>query len=185
MKKTLKPNGQIFNPSKKLLIGIILFASFYLLYYITGGPNGLYDVKKFLKLSVFNIFPSGFAGFLSSISIAVIGLTMVYLFVSGLYRMCTFNIYLPTFEDNTPGGTPVRGCDSFPNINRVLSYRESKMCSMSPERAADLYVGSSKIESLYTNYNNGPETQRALSYIESKLSSMSSDRALNYLANKL
>lgn len=79
----------------------------------------------------------------------------------------------------------VKGSESYPNINRVLKYRESKMCAMSPERAADFYVSSSKMESLYSGYNNGPETMRTLSFIESKLGGMSSDRALNYLANKL
>jgi hypothetical protein len=110
---------------------------------------------------------------------------MVYAAVSGTYRMCTFNQYIPVFEDKIAGGIVVRGHEVYPNINRVLNYRESKLSGLSLDEGANLYIASSKLESLYTGYENGPETQRTLSYIESKLSGMSSDRALNYLSNKL
>lgn len=185
MEKKVKNNGKVFNPFKKLVIGILLFASFFVINHFMGGVDGLTNIKHTLRDGALSSMSEAPRSILLSLLGIVVGLYMVYAFVSGLYRICTFNQYIPTFEDSPVGGVPVKGCDSYPNINRVLSYRESKMCSMSPERAAELYVGSSKIESLYTNYNNGPEAQRTLSYIESKLCSMSSDRALNFLANKL
>jgi hypothetical protein len=185
METQFKTNGTKFSPFKKLVTGIILFASFYGMYNWTGGADGLVDIKKHLSTVTFDMFPKDLSEIMASLCIVAIGLLMIYCFISGLYRICTFNIYNPVFEDNTPGGIPVKGCDSYPNINRILSYRESKMAAMSSERSAELYVSSSKIESLYTGYSNGPETMRTLSYIESKLSGMSSDRGLNYLANKL
>ena len=181
----LRNNGKQFYPIKKLVIGIFLFASFYGLYEITGGTNGLADFRFHLEKDTFQILNKDIASILSNLIMIAVGIIMIYCFVSGLYRICTFNRYNPVFEENTPGGVSVKGSNVYPNINRILSYRESKMCSMSSERSAELYVSSSKIESLYTGYNAGPETQRTLSYIESKLSGMSSDRGLNYLANKL
>lgn len=185
METQLRNNGKKFYPIKKLVIGIILFASFYGLYEITGGTNGLADFRVHLEKETFQILNKDIASILSNLIMVAVGILMIYCFVSGLYRICTFNRYNPVFEENTPGGVPVKGSEFYPNINRVLSYRESKMCGMSSERSAELYVSSSKLESLYTGYNAGPETQRTLSYIESKLSGMSSDRGLNYLANKL
>jgi hypothetical protein len=173
-----------FNPFKKLMVGIVLFASFFLLYELTGGTNGLYDVQSGIE-AFLGFLPKDIASILSNFGIILLGSLMVYCFISGLYRICTCNIYNPVFEDKVKGGIPVRGSDVYPNINRVLSFRESKLAGLSPNEGADLYVGSAKLESLYTGYQNGPETQRVLSYIESKLSGMSSDRGLNYLANKL
>jgi hypothetical protein len=184
MEKKIKNNGKVFNPFKKLMIGIALVSVFALVN-VYVGVDGLVGIKNSIRNGLLGFMSENLSTMFSSLIVLPIPVFMVYAAVSGTYRIFTCTQYIPTFEDNTPGGVPVKGSDSFPNINRVLSYRESKMCSMSPERAADLYVGSAKIESLYSNYNNGPEAQRTLSYIESKLCSMSSDRALNYLANKL
>ena len=185
MENQLKRNGKVFNPFKKLVIGIVLFSTFHFLNDYIGGVDGMHQIEKDSIIPSLSFLPADLVSIICSLLFVAVGIFMTYCFVSGLYRICTFNQYIPTFEDNTPGGVPVKGCDSYPNINRVLEYRESKLSSMSSDRAAELYVGSSKIESLYTGYNNGAETQRTLSYIESKLCSMSSDRGLNYLANKL
>jgi len=181
----MKNNGKPFYPLKKLVTGVILFVSFFVLYNYIGGTDGLSAFERHLKDETFSFMSKGLASISACLIIFLIGILMLYCVASGLYRICTFNIYNPVFEDKFAGGTVVKGSDLYPNINRVLKYRESKMCGMSSERAADLYVSSSKIESLYSGYNNGPETMRTLSFIESKLSGMSSDRALNYLANKL
>lgn len=174
-----------FNPFKKLLTGIVLFASFYGLYNLTGGADGLYDVQKYLEKNTFEFMGDDFSVIFSNLAMIAIAMIEVYCFVSGMYRIVTCNINNPVFDNVQKGGVPVKGSDSYPNINRILSYRESKLSSMNSDEGADLYIGSAKLESLYTGYNNGPETQRILSFIESKLSSMSPDRGLNYLANKL
>lgn len=171
-----------YNPIKKLLVGVILFVSFCLSYKFIG-TNGLYDIQSYVEKHSFE--SKGIASIFSNLIMIFIGIVMLYCGVSGLYRICTFNLDNPVFDNVPEGGIPVKGSDSYPNINRVLSYRESKLAGLSPDKGADLYIGSSKLDSLYTGYNGGPETLRTLSYIESKLCSMSSDKALNYLANKL
>lgn len=174
-----------FNPLRKLSIGILLFSSFFVINSYLGGVDGLTDIKHSLRDGVLKSLPEALTSIILSIFGVMVGIYMVYSFVSGLYRICTFNKYIDMFEGKTPGGVPVKGCDTYPNINRILSYRESKLSGLSPDDGANLYIASSKIESLYTGYSNGPETKRTLSYIESKLSGMSPDRGLNYLANKL
>ena len=175
----------MFNPFRKLILGIFLLSSFFFLNEFIGGHDGLTAIEKYIRVWMLGFMDKNLATMFSALVCLPLPIYMVYAAVSGTYRICTFNIYNPVFEENTPGGVRVKGCDSYTNINRVLSYREFKMCGMSPERAADLYISSSKIESLYTGYNNGLETLRTLSFIESKLCGMSSERGLNYLANKL
>ncbi len=185
MKTQFRINGKMFNPFKKLIIGILLLSSFYFLNEFIGGHDGLTAIEKHIREWMLGFMDENLAIMFSALICLPLSIYMVYAAVSGTYRICTFNLYNPVFEENNQGGVRVKGCDSYKNINRVLAYLESTMCGMSPERAADLYISSSKIESLYTGYNNGPETLRTLSFIESRLSGISSDRALNYLANKL
>lgn len=169
---------------KKLITGAVLLFTFYFLNDYIGGADGLSLIEKNVT-AFFGFLPARIAGIIGCLVGIVIGIGMIYCFVSGIFRTATFNIYLPVYEDKTAGGTIVRGHESYPNINRVLNYRESKLCSLSPEDGANLYIASAKLESLYSGYQNGPETQRTLSFIESKLCSMSNERALNYLSNKL
>lgn len=173
-----------FTPFKKLLKGIVLFSLFYLLFSIFGDNK--IDIYENKATTMFLQYTNKeLASIITNGLVVIISVFMVYCFISGLYRICTFPVYVREFEDKTPGGIPVKGNTSYPNINRILSYRESKMAGMSPDNAADLYVASSKLESLYTGYQDGSESMRVLSYIESKLSGMSPDRGLSYLANKL
>lgn len=174
-----------FNPIKKLAIGLLLLTAFFTLFHVLDGADGLVAIKKSVQGFFREYMPEDLADLLGILVCLPLPIFMVYAAVSGAYRTFTFYHYNPVFEDHTPGGVLVKGHEAYPNINRVLSYRESKLAGMSNERAAELYINSSKIETLYTGYNNGPETQRTLSYIESKLSGMSSDRGLNYLSNKL
>jgi hypothetical protein len=184
MKTQFRINGKVFNPFKKLVIGLFLLSSFALLN-IYFGTDGLVDLKNNINKFMLEFMSKNLANMLSALLCLPIPIYMVYAAVSGTYRIFTFNQYNPVFEENTPGGVRVKGCDSYTNINRVLSYRESKLSSLNSEKGAELYISSSKIESLYTGYDNGPETLRTLSFIESRLAGMSSDRALNYLAHKL
>lgn len=173
-----------YTPTKKLLKGIALFACFFLMYHFLGA-NSLSNYRVKMEDGLSDYINRDLASIISNTAMVLIGIFMVYCFVSGLYRICTFSGYIREFEDKTPGGVVVKGHSSYENINRILSYREAKLSGMSGEKGADLYVGSSKIESLYTGYNSGPETRRILSFVESKLSGMSGEKGLNYLANKL
>lgn len=185
MKAQFRINGKRFYPFKKLVIGLLLFGSFHILFDVIGGHDGLVCIENSLNVWLTSIIGKDLANIFSPLICLPIPIFMIYAAVSGTYRICTFNRYNPVFEERSPGGVQVKCCDPYPNINRVLSYRESKMAAMNNEQAAELYISNAKIEALYIGYNNGPETKRTLSFIESKLSGMSADRGLNYLANKL
>lgn len=185
MESQVRNNGTIFYPIRKLAIGVILFASFFIINHFMGGVDGLIQIKHTLRDGILSSLPEAIRSVILALFGVVVGIYMIYAFMSGLYRICTFNQYISQFEDKSEGGIPVKGSNSYPNINRVLNYRESRLSGMSPENGANLYISSSKIESLYTGYKGGPETLRTLSYIESKLNGMSPDRGLNYLANRL
>lgn len=174
-----------FHPLKKLFTGIILFSSFHLFDYLLGGNDGLRRIEKVLKYFLDSFLYEDLVSILAPLLILPIPILMVYAFISGMYRICTFNQYIPTFEDKTPGGVPIRGHSRYPNINRVLSYRESRLAGLSPEDGANMYIANSKIDGLYNGSYVGPNTMQTLSYIESKLSGMSGEKGLNYLANKL
>ena len=131
MENQLKRNGTVFNPFKKLAIGIILFATFYGLNNYIGGADGLTDMENNIASHI-GFLNKGIVIIICSLASIAIGIFMLYCFISGLYRISTFNIYNPVFEEYTSGGVQVKGCDSYPNINSVLSYRESKMCGMTP-----------------------------------------------------
>src|ERR1035437_6393530 len=139
MEAIIENNGQKFSPLRTLITGLVMISIFFLIRLATGGTNGLYNVENHLTNQTFSFLPHDLAEVIGNLCVIVVGGFSVYCFISGMYRTFTFNQYIPTFEDNTPGGTPVKGCDSYPNINRILSYRESKMCGMSPDSAADLY----------------------------------------------
>lgn len=85
--------------SKKLLKGIVLIASFYISNDIIGGADGLNRIEKqtsnFLSFLYVDI-----AHFISNIVVIIIGIAMLYCFVSGLYRITTYHLYIPEFESN-------------------------------------------------------------------------------------
>lgn len=161
-----------------------MFGSTYFFSYLFGNNNPLCTAGKYFRKWLF-FLPNTLAVVCTEFFVIITGITLVYCYVSGLYRIITFRFYLNKFESKTKGGVIVAGHLSYPNINRVLSYRESIMAGMSSERAAELYVQTASINMLYSGYTQGQETERTLSYIESKLSGMSGERALNYLSHKL
>lgn len=168
----------------KLIGGIILFGSFYSFNNLLGSDNPLGKAGKIIKQTL-SFLPRCLADLLSDLSVIILGVCLLYCFCSGMYRIITFRFYINQFEGKTPGGITVKENQCYPNINRVLSYRESKLAGMSSERAAELYIQTSAINVLYSGYYSGAGTKRTLSYIESKLSGMSGERALSYLTNKL
>lgn len=88
-----------FNPAIKLFKGIVLFASFHILYNYLGGADGLRVMEKSLNLWMLTWMPVGLADLLAPLLCLPIPIYMVYAAVSGLYRIVTFNHYLETFEN--------------------------------------------------------------------------------------
>jgi hypothetical protein len=87
-----------FNPFIKLSKGILMFGSVSVLDSYIGGTDGLNKMKKAIQLFL-DFFPYGLGNFIACIFSLVISLTMIYFYISGMYRICTFNMYLPIFEN--------------------------------------------------------------------------------------
>ncbi len=82
---------------KKLLKGIALFGGSYYFNDYIGAADGLNKIEKQIALQL-NFFPISLASIFASIAIIVIGCAIIYGFVSGLYRICTFRMRLESFE---------------------------------------------------------------------------------------
>jgi hypothetical protein len=171
-------------PIAKLTSGIALFSSFFILQNAIGGADGFVSMRRNIQAVL--SFPPGVVTLIAAeLFVIAFGSLVVYCFVSGLYRICTFNLCIQPFEEKRKGGIVVSGNSNYPNINRILRYRESKLSSLDNDAALELMKDTAILDALYTGYSNGTEAQRVLSYTESKLAGMSSDRALNYLSHKL
>lgn len=83
---------------RKLITGILRFAGFFVSDSLMGGTDGLRKLMKGFALSLNSYLPIELSGLITSLIGAFISFTLVYLFVSGLYRICTCNQYLREFD---------------------------------------------------------------------------------------
>lgn len=174
----------------KFITGAIMF-SIAFLFMVNVSDLDKIHAERYLKNEFFSFLPKS----LSILATDILGLlvygTVLVLAVRGAYRVFTCNQSIPMFDNskislrdlNFVSVTP--GSSEFKNIDAVLSYRESKMAAMTPEKASKLMTETAILDTLRSGYYNGPNTRGAVSYLESKLSSMTPDNAINYLTRNL
>lgn len=85
------------NQTRKLLKGIVLFTLFYALNHFIGGTDGLNQIEKNICGSL-QFLHEALAKFMATILVLIISISMIYCFVSGLFRICTYNIHIKEFE---------------------------------------------------------------------------------------
>ncbi len=83
--------------TRKLLKGIVLFTLFYTLNHFIGGADGLNQIEKHICGSL-QFLHEALAKFIATIIVLIISISMIYCFVSGLFRIFTHNIYIKEFE---------------------------------------------------------------------------------------
>ncbi len=83
--------------TKKLWKGITLIATFHFSNDYIGGADGLNKIEKH-TCNFLSFLYVDLAHFISNIVVIIIGITMLYCFVSGLYRITTYHLYIPEFE---------------------------------------------------------------------------------------
>lgn len=174
-----------FNPIKKLTSGLILFSFGFFMVYMVGEKGWEYCEKSVFLF--FNGFlPENLAKFISIIFSIALAWYSVKSIVCGGYNVITFNQYLESFDSDASGKSViVKSNGLYPNINRVLEYRESKMSGMNDRDAADFLNSTSKLDHLYSGYSSGRNTERALNFMESRMAGMNSERGVQYLAGKI
>lgn len=173
------------NPIKKLFTGIVLLIiGFYLVFQL--NENDLLAMQKTIKATLYDYLPVSLSNIIAYSSGMVIAGFAIYAFCAGFYRVCSFNMYIPTFESKQKGGVFVTDNPAYKNINEVLRYREARLGGMNNEKAADFLKSTAILDTLSSgNYYAGPNTRNTLGYIEGKLGSMNNEKALNYLAKNL
>lgn len=85
--------------TKKLLKGITMFSAFYISNHFIGGADGLVQIEKQVRVFLL-LLPEALAHIIASIVVLIIAIAMIYCFVSGLFRICTYRIYLSKYENN-------------------------------------------------------------------------------------
>ena len=82
---------------KKLLKGILLFSIFQVTNHFISGTDGMNRIKK--KFIEWLSFMSGdVVDIIANLIFTGVDLFLVYCFVSGLYRIVTFNMRIREFE---------------------------------------------------------------------------------------
>jgi hypothetical protein len=160
---------------KKLLGGIFRVTTVCLLYKYFGS-----DWENFVYSNLRTNTDSAGVSFLYKLLNAAVSIWGVYWFVLGIYKIYTFNMYLDVYEAKL---TPFQkrnmkdSVSSTSNIEEALRYRDSKMRTMTQEKAAEFYMSTNRIINSTTNSST-------LGYINSKMAMMSPEQRINYLSGK-
>lgn len=185
---------------RKLLTGILMLSiSVYFIFMFNGGGReGVEYIQNFLQKVLFASFlPTGLADFIGSIASLVFDVVIILFFVRGIYRIGTCNMHLETFEnkralkfslesalDALADRNSVPGGASLSNIESLISYRESKMCTLTSEQGAELLVRTAALDAAKNGLYQGRNTQSAASYLNSKLGTLTVEGGINYVTGK-
>lgn len=137
----------------------------------------------FLKEFFIIIIGEQTGNFLALAIIATAHVFMLVMLIKGIYQVLTYNQYIDEYEGKNLAGYEISQThnihgvpysnSNISNINKVYAYRNSKMAGMTPEKAAELYINTSKLGRTSNKQMEG--------YINSKLGGMTPDKGLNYL----
>lgn len=164
---------------KKLLGGLFRLVSV-ILFYVYLGPDWVKDVQSVIVSALSEDPKSAGANLVAHLFRLTISIWMLYWFVLGIYKIYTFNMYIDEFECKlTPFQKQyMEDVDpSTSNIESAIKYRDAKMRTMTPERAAEYYLDTNRLLSSTTN-------KSTLGYINSKMAFMSPERRVNFLRGR-
>jgi hypothetical protein len=177
---------------RKLVSGLILFELFQ--FVINSRAWDLDNVTKFLEKNVLFFLYPGLAEFIANLASAAFGLYVIYYGIGGLYRICTFNLINPAFDKSwiytfdlhkVDFTIVVKGNSRFPNINRILDFRESELEKPTPLWYLEPLLKSKNLEPLYTGFNIGKETEGTLIHMECRIDCWENEAALKYIVHSL
>ena len=160
---------------KKLLGGIFRVATVCLLYKFFGS-----DWESSVYSNLSNSSHATGTNVVSKLFNAAVAIWGVYWLILGIYKICTFNMYLDVYEAKL---TPFQkrnmkdSVSSTSNIEAAMRYRDSKMRTMSQEQAAEFYLSTNRIVNSTTN-------KSTLGYINSKMAIMSPNQRIDFLRGK-
>ena len=169
----------------KLLGGVFKIACIVVFLNIFGIYLGE-QASPFSKKHLSSLFGEETGNFLALALVAIGHIFMLYMMIKGIYQVLTFNQYIDVYEGKNLAGYEISQThnihgipysnSSTSNIEKVYGYRNSKMAGMTPEKAADLYIKTSKL--------GGTVNKQVEGYINSKLGGMTPEKGLDYLSGK-
>jgi hypothetical protein len=178
---------------RKLIIGFLMFAiNTFLLIYFCQNDN----MWRFERMC--NGLFGSFKGLLTPLVCLVLSFSMLRYWVTGCYKMATWRFYNPVFENSNTKKSilfdlltrkwemPVTGQSNLnlANIDSLISYRDSKMASMSYEQRVELMARTSVLDAARHGVLSGRNTQDTISYMNSALAGKSYEGGLNYISGK-
>jgi hypothetical protein len=164
---------------KKLLGGLFRLVSV-ILFYIYLGPDWVKEVQHSIVSTLSSDPKSAGANLVADLFRFAISIWMIYWFVLGIYKIYTFNMYVDEFECKlTPFQKKyMKDVDpSTSNIEEAMRYRNAKMRTMTPERAAEYYLDTNRVLGSATN-------KSVVGYINSKMTFMSPEQRISFLRGK-
>ena len=122
--------------------------------------------------------------FIALLLVAIGHVFLLIMLIKGVYQILTFNQYIDVYEGKNLLGVEVSQThnvhgvaysnSSSSNVDKVYGYRNSKMTGMTPDKAAKLYIQTSKLGNNTTHKN-------VEGYINSKLGGMTPEKGLEFL----
>jgi hypothetical protein len=81
----------------KLLKGIVLYATFNIVFDKIDGADGLHKLQKNVALFL-DFLPTDLASIIATLIELAFDIGLLYCFISGMYRICTFNKIILEYE---------------------------------------------------------------------------------------
>lgn len=177
--KYSEPAGPVVGP-RKLLAGVLRVAAVVIFYNVFGIDWGYEFEKEYIPSLTASIGENG-ANILIKLFVMVVYVTTVVVFVKGIYKIKTWNIYLDVFEGkNNAGYELYQSSTSTSNMTAVeqaYAYRDAKASMMDNESKLKFYMETSRL-------NNANMDYKTLEYLNSKMSMMDNESRLDVLRGK-
>lgn len=172
-------SGPVVGP-RKLLAGVLRVAVVVIFYNIFGIHWGYEFEKEYIPSLTASIGENG-ANILIKLFVMVVYVATVVVFVKGVYKIKTWNIYLDVFEGKNMSGSE---CSSYVQnkgkssaLEQAYSYRDSKMAFMDNESKLKFFKETSVL-------NTNIMDSKSLSYLNSKMAFMDNESRLDVLRGK-
>ena len=174
------------NYHRNKLLGGLLRIGFVIFFLNKFSIHWNEQASPFLKEKISAVIGEETGNFLALSLVAIGHIILLVMFIKGVYKVLTFNQYVDVFEGKNLAGFEIdqgatmhgssKTSSTSSNIDKAYAYRDSKMAYMTPEKASELYIKTSKL--------GGSSNKQVDGYINSKLGGMTPEKGLDYLKGK-
>jgi hypothetical protein len=182
---------------KKLIVGLLMLSlTSWLLIFFCQNDN----MWRFERLTqgFFNSMIPALSGLLSPLVCMIVAFSLVRYWITGFYKISTWKFHNSIFENSNTKQSilldlftrtwemPTSGQSNLnlSNVDSLISYRDSKMSSMSYEQRANLLARTSVLDAARSGILSGKNAQDTISYMNSALAGKSYEGGLDYISGK-